>query len=93
MTFSHPLARSANVFTARSNDGGEYRVLAIVTTLELDPKSHDYKKPFVEKLSKVAADYLAGSGAASAFVLMNRPKDWDDRSSPGEQSKVARNIT
>jgi hypothetical protein len=53
MTFSHPLARSASVFTARSNDGGEYRVLAIVTPLELDPKSHDYKKPFVEKLSKV----------------------------------------
>jgi hypothetical protein len=80
MTFSHPLARSASVFTARNQDGGEYRVLAIVTTLELDPKSHDYKKPFVEKLSKVAADYLADSGKATAFVLMNRPKDWRDRS-------------
>ena len=44
MTFSHPLARSARVFTARNNDGGEYRVLSIVTTLELDAESHDYKK-------------------------------------------------
>jgi hypothetical protein len=52
MTFSHPLARSANVFTARNNDGSEYRVLAIVTTLELDPKSQNYKKLFVEKLSR-----------------------------------------
>ena len=68
------------MFTARSNDGSEYRVLAIVTTLELDPKNHDYKKPFVEKLSKIATDYLANSGEATAFVLMNRPKDWGDHS-------------
>ena len=39
MTFSHPLTRSAGVFAARSSDGDGYRVLAIVTTLELDPKS------------------------------------------------------
>jgi hypothetical protein len=38
MTFSHPLARSASVFTARNNDGNKYRMLAIVTTLELDSK-------------------------------------------------------
>jgi len=92
MAFSHPLARSASVFTGRKNDGGEYRVLAIVTTLELDPKSHDYKKPFVEKLSKAAVGYLAGSGEAAAFVLMNRPKDWGDRSSSGrEQSRAKDN--
>ena len=84
MTFSHPLARSARIFTARDHDGREYRVLAVVTTLELDPESHDYKKPFVEKLSKVAADYLTSSGEAAAFVLMNRPKDWGDRSSSGQ---------
>ncbi len=65
-------------------------MLAIVTTLELDPKSRDYKKPFVEKLSKAAADYLAGSGEAAAFVLMNRARDWGDRSSSGrgEQSSA-----
>ena len=54
MIFSHPLARSASVFTAKNNDGSEYRVLAIVTTLELDPMSQNYKKPFVEKLSRAA---------------------------------------
>jgi hypothetical protein len=76
MKFSHPLARSASVFTAKNNDEGEYRVLAIVTTLELDPKSQDYKKRFVERLSKAAEDYLADSDEATAFVLINRPKDW-----------------
>jgi hypothetical protein len=76
MTFSHPLARSANVFTAKNNDGSEYRVLAIVTTLELDPKSQNYKKLFAEKLSRAARDYLADTDEVAAFVLMNRPRDW-----------------
>jgi hypothetical protein len=84
MTFSHPLARSASVFTAKNNDGSEYRVLAITTTLELDPESHSYKKPFVEKLSKAATDYLKTSTDAPAFVLMNRPRDWLGRSSSGD---------
>jgi hypothetical protein len=76
MIFSHPLARRASVFTAKNSDGSEYGVLVIVTTLELDPKSQNYKKPFVEKLSRAARDYLAGSEEAAAFVLMNRPRDW-----------------
>jgi hypothetical protein len=61
MIFSHPLARTASIFTAKNNDGSEYRVLAIVTTLELDPKNQNYKKRFVEKLSRAANDYLVGS--------------------------------
>ena len=83
MIFSHPLARNASVFTAKNNDGSEYRVLAIVTTLELDAKSQNYKKCFVEKLSRAAKDYLADSDKATAFVLMNRPKDWGSESPLG----------
>jgi hypothetical protein len=83
MIFSHPLARSASVFTAKNNDGSECRVLAIVTTLELDPKSQNYKRLFVEKLSRAASDYLADSEEVAAFVLMNRPRDWGARSSLG----------
>jgi hypothetical protein len=41
MIFAHPLARSASLFTAKNNDGSEYRALAIVTTLELDPKGQN----------------------------------------------------
>jgi len=76
MTFSHPLARGASIFTADDCDGNKHHVLAIVTTLELNPESHNYKKPFVEKLSWAARKYLADSGNATAFVLMNRPSDW-----------------
>ena len=76
MTFSHPLARSAKVFTAHRRDGNEQRVLAIVTTLEFDPKDKHYKKRFVERLSDAARDYVRKSDNVAAFVLMNRPKDW-----------------
>lgn len=58
-------------------------MLAIVTTLELDAKNRNYKKRFVEKLSRAAKDYLADSDKATAFVLMNRPKDWGSQSSSG----------
>jgi hypothetical protein len=51
-------------------------VLAIVTTLELDCASQNYKSPFVEKLSRAAQDYLVDSDEATAFLLMNRPRDW-----------------
>ena len=38
MTFSHPLARASKVWTARTHDGGEQRVLVIVTTIPLEPQ-------------------------------------------------------
>jgi hypothetical protein len=77
VTFSHPLARSAKIFAAHSLDGDEQAMLAIVTTLELDPGSKKYKNTFVDRLSRAAQKYVADSGSvATAFVLMNRPKDW-----------------
>jgi hypothetical protein len=42
-------------------------VLAIVTTLGLAPKSQNYKKPFVDKLSRAAGIYLANSDEAAAL--------------------------
>ena len=58
-------------------------MLAMVTTLELDPKSQNYKRLFVEKLSRAATDYRAHSDEAAAFVLMNRQRDWGARLSSG----------
>jgi hypothetical protein len=76
MTFSHPLARSAKVFAAHSQDGMEQQILVIVTAVELDPQSERYKKRLVERLSAAARDHVAGSDRVTAFMLMNRPKDW-----------------
>jgi hypothetical protein len=76
MTFSHPLARAAKVWRAKTHDGGEQRLLVIVTTIPLDEKSKQYKKGLVERLSNAAQKYLTESAAASGFVLINRMRDW-----------------
>ena len=76
MAFSHPLARSAKVWTAVAFDGGEQRVLVIVTTIELEPNHKGYKKALVERLSRAAREYLADSKEAAAFMLIPRPRDW-----------------
>jgi hypothetical protein len=56
--------------------GSERRILVIVTTIVLDPKNDRYDDRLVERLSRAAKGYLALSCKATAFVLMNRPRDW-----------------
>ena len=51
MAFSHPLARASKVWTAKTHDGAEQRVLVIVTTIPLEPNDKGYKKSLVERLS------------------------------------------
>ena len=76
MVFSHPLARGAKVWTTKAHDGGEARVLVIVTTIALEPGEKGYKKSLVERLSRAARDYLADSNEAASFMLMPRLRDW-----------------
>jgi hypothetical protein len=76
MSFVHPLARAAKVWTARGNDDSEQRVLVVVTTVKLDPAQRGYRKSLVEKLSHAAREYLAESKDADSFVLINRLRDW-----------------
>jgi hypothetical protein len=76
MAFSHPLARTAKVWTAKANDGSEQRVLVVITTIPLEPDEKGYKKSLVERLGRAAHDYLADSKEASSFVLASRMRDW-----------------
>jgi hypothetical protein len=76
MAFKHPLARDTKVWTATAYDGRDSQILAVVTTLELNPNHKNYRKSLVERLSAAAKEYLAKSSEATSFVLMNRPKDW-----------------
>ena len=61
MAFIHPLARGAKVWTAKSGDEGEQRILVIVTTIPLDSQHKGYKKSLVEKLSWAAREHLVDS--------------------------------
>jgi hypothetical protein len=76
MTFSHPLARAAKVWTAKAHDGAEQRILVIVTTIPLEPEHKGYKKSLVERLSHAAQEYLAESNEAALFLLVSRARDW-----------------
>lgn len=76
MTFAHPLARAAKVWTARAADGSEQRVLVIVTTIPLEAGHKGYKKGLVEKLSRAARDHIAEAQDAGSFMLINRLRDW-----------------
>ena len=76
MAFVHPLAQATKVWTAKSLDETEQRMLVIVTTISLDPRQKGYKKSLVEKLSRAAHDHLAESKEAGAFVLVSRLRDW-----------------
>jgi hypothetical protein len=78
MAFSHPLARGAKVWTAKTDDGGEQRVLVIVTTIPLEPGEKGYKKSLVERLTRAAREHLASTHEASSYILMHRLRDWKD---------------
>ena len=65
------------MWTAKLRDGGEQRVLVIVTTIALDPRKKGYKKSLVERLSLAAEEHLANSSDAASFMLMSRLREWD----------------
>ena len=75
--FRHPLARRAQVWTAKTKHGDE-RVLVIVTTLELDPESDRYRKRLVDRLTKAADDFVDQHKDVSGHMLVARPRDWAD---------------
>jgi hypothetical protein len=77
MSFSHPLARGAKVWTAKALDGLEQRVLVVVTTIPLEPAEKGYKKSLVERLSRAASEYLASSEEAASYMLVHRLRDWN----------------
>ena len=78
MSFSDPLARGAKLWPVRTSDGADVRTLVIVTTLVLDPDHKHFKQKLVDRLSGAARDYLATSGRADAYLLINRFRDWED---------------
>ncbi len=78
MTFSHPLARAAKVFIGPQFDRTQQRTLIIVTTLELDPTSKQYKRKLVARLALAAQEYVtANPNETTGFILINRMRDWD----------------
>jgi hypothetical protein len=75
MTFSHPLARAAQVWQA--NVGGPRKILIVATTLELDPHHKNFKRQLVDGLSSAAEDFVTASDDLDGYCLINRLRQWN----------------
>lgn len=76
-SFKHPLARKAKVWTAKTREGGEKRLLIVVTTLDLHPADKGYNDAHVGRLTQAIEDFVAAKADLDGYALVNRPKDWD----------------
>ena len=76
--FKHPLARKAKVWTSKSREGADQRLLIVVTTLDLNPSDKRYQEKQVERLKGAIEDYIAAAPELAGYALVNRPKEWDD---------------
>jgi len=77
MTFTHPLARDAKVWSTAGTKGKAKRLLVIVTRLVLDKEDERYKPKHVERLSVAAKEWVEADGnGINDFMLINRPKKW-----------------
>ena len=76
MSFRHPLARAAKVWTSNDGHGHEHRVLVIVTTMPLDKTQKHHNNSLVERLSSAAKEHIVMTSEADSLVLINRIRDW-----------------
>jgi hypothetical protein len=75
MSFSHPLARAAQVWQA--NVGGPRRILIVATTLELDPRHKRFKQQLVDGLASAAEEFVTVSDDVDGYCLINRLREWN----------------
>jgi len=75
MSFSHPLARAAQVWQA--NVSGPRKILVVVTTLELNPHHKGFKGKLVAGLSSAVDEFVAASDDLDGYCLINRLREWN----------------
>ena len=79
MTFHHPDARDAKVWQTGGIKGKAKRLLVVVTGLELDRDHKKYDPTKIKALSEAAQAWVEEHSAeATDYLLMTRPKMWDD---------------
>ena len=79
MTFHHPDARDAKVWLTGGTKGKAKRLLVVITGLELDKDHKKYDPQKTKVLAEAAKAWIeANPGEATDYLLMTRPKMWDD---------------
>ena len=79
MTFHHPDARGSKVWLTGGIKGKAKRLLVVITGLELDKNHKKYHSKKVQVLADAAKAWIeAHQKEATDYLLMTRPKMWDD---------------
>ena len=79
MTFHHPDARDAKVWQTGGIKGKAKRLLVVITGLELDKSRKKFDAKKIKVLSEAAKEWIEANPAiATDYLLMTRPKMWDD---------------
>jgi hypothetical protein len=78
VTFTHPAARGAKVWTAKLKSGETKNLLIVMTNAELNAEKKRYNSQVVEKLVDAIEEYLQGCDDVDGYVLANRMRDWEN---------------
>lgn len=78
MTFTHPAARGAKVWTARLKSGDSQNILIVMTNAELNPGKKRYNSDVLERLVAAIQEYLQLNDDIDGYVLANRLRDWEN---------------
>lgn len=78
MTFTHPAARGAKVWSAKLRSGETKTVLIVMTNAELNKDRKRYNGSIVDKLVTAIEEYLHNNVGIDGYILANRMRDWEN---------------
>jgi hypothetical protein len=78
VTFTHPAARGAKVWTAKLKSGETKSVLIVITNAELDQERKRYNADVLAKLVAAIEEYLQVHTDIDGYMLANRMRDWEN---------------
>lgn len=78
MTFTHPAARGAKVWTAKMKSGETQSLLVVMTNAELNRDKKRYNAAVVDRLISAIEEYIHENSNIDGYVLANRMRDWEN---------------
>jgi hypothetical protein len=78
VSFSHPTARGAKVWTTKLKSGENRNILVVVTNAELNKEKKRYNSKIIEQLVLAIEEYIKSSVDIDGYLLANRLRDWEN---------------
>lgn len=78
MTFTHPAARGAKLWTARMKSGERKNLLVVMTNAELNQNKKRYNGVVLERLVATLQEYIELDAEIDGYILANCLRDWEN---------------